>query len=347
MGNQSKQSGNPQDPSVPGAENQNQAHHQRGTQPRGGQRKNAEAPGHHIARLQPKKTLQHLFLNTPHLWGHPRVRTKKRTRAALALTLPHLTRAHKTQPPPRHYLGIIPKKAKESKPNKAEGRDFTNNYTLHISSPPIQQFVWRVCNRYLHQPLPEKWLEAGIILLLKKGDIMTPVNYSPIALLNGVYKITAKHTNRELLAAAINHSILHPDQFGRLPNCKCQDHIFNLLSKFRESASSYSLYIDFIKEFNPVPHTALFTVLTRLNFPTPLVSLIQSLYRAPRDFLVVSGHTHPSHLQARGVRQGSPMLLILFCLYFNVQPVLGFSAHPPGVLAAEKKTKKKTHSQEK
>ena len=207
---------------------------------------------------------------------------------------------------------------KRSKPNKAGGRDFTNNYTLHICPPPVQQFIWRVCNHYLHQPLPQKWLKANIILLFKKGDVTNPVNYRPIALLNSVYKIIATHANRELLAAAIEHSIIHPIQFGGLPNRRCEDHICNLLSTFRESVGSYSLYIDFNKAFNSVPHTTLFRVLSRLNFPTHLVNLIQSLYRAPRDFPVVSGHTHSSHLQTRGVRQGCPMSPILFCLYLNV-----------------------------
>ena len=78
---------------------------------------------------------------------------------------------------------------------------------LHLAHPPppIQQFVWRVCNHYLQQPLPEKWLEANIILLFKKGGVRNPVNYRPIALLNSVYKIIATHANRELLAAAIGH----------------------------------------------------------------------------------------------------------------------------------------------
>ena len=147
---------------------------------------------------------------------------------------------------------------------------------------------------------------------------MNPVNYRPIALLNSVYKIIAKHANRELLAAAIEHSIIHLTQFGGLPYCRCQDHFSNLLSTFRESVGSYSLYIDFNKAFNSVPHTTLFTVLSRLNFPTPLVSLLQSLYRAPRDFQVVSGHTHSSQLQTGGVRQGCPMSPILFCPYLNV-----------------------------
>ena len=141
---------------------------------------------------------------------------------------------------------------------------------------------------------------------------MNPVNYRPIDLLNSVYKKIATHANRELLAAAIERSIIHPTQFGGLPNRRCQDHILNLLSTFWESVGSYSLYIDFNKAFNSVPHTTLFTVLSRLNFPTPLVNLIQSLYRAPRDFPVVSGQTHSSHLQTRGVRQGCPMSPLLF-----------------------------------
>ena len=106
---------------------------------------------------------------------------------------------------------------------------------------------------------------------------MNPVYYRPIALSNSVYKIVAPHANRELLAAAIEHSIIHPTQFDGLPNRRCQDHIFHLLSKFRESAGSYSLYIDFNKAFNSVPDTTLFMVLTCLNILTPLASLIQSL----------------------------------------------------------------------
>ena len=147
---------------------------------------------------------------------------------------------------------------------------------------------------------------------------MNPVNYKPIALLNSIYKMIATHANRELLSAAIEHSTIHPTQWGGLPNRRCQDHIFSLLSKFRESTGSYSLYMDFNKAFKCVPHTTLLTVLSRLNFPAPLVSLIQSLYRAPRDFPVVSGHTYSSHLQTRGVRQGCPMSPILCCLYLNM-----------------------------
>ena len=127
--------------------------------------------------------------------------------------------------------------------------------TLCTSPPPlIQQFVWWVCNRCLHQPLRAKWLEANIILLFKKVDVMNSVNYRPIALLNSLCKIIATHASRELLAAAIEHSIIQPSQFGGLPNRRCQDHIFKLLSEFRESVGTYSLYIQQGLQLRPSHH---------------------------------------------------------------------------------------------
>ena len=134
------------------------------------------------------------------------------------------------------------------------GQDFTNNYTLHTPPPLIQQFICRVCNRCLHQPLPAKWLEANILLLFKKVDVMNPVNYRPIALLNSLCKIIATHANRELLAAAIEHPIIHPSQFGGLPNRRCLDHISKLLSEFRESVGTYSLYIQQGLQLRPSHH---------------------------------------------------------------------------------------------
>ena len=142
--------------------------------------------------------------------------------------------------------------------------------------------------------------------------------YRPIAIPNSIYKIIATDANPELLSAAIERSIIHPTQFGGLPNRRGQDHIFSLLSRFLESTGSYSLYIDFNNAFKSLPHTSFRTVLSRLNFQTPLLSLIQSLYRAPRNFPVVSGPTYSSNLQTRGVCQGCPMSPTLFCLYLNV-----------------------------
>ena len=112
--------------------------------------------------------------------------------------------------------------------------------------------------------------------------------------------------------------MIHKTQFGGLPNRRCSDHIFQLLAKYQNCPPSHSLYKDFNKAFNSVPHGSLFKTLEHYRLPSPLIRLICGLYRASRDYHVVKGHTSASHLQTRGVRQGCPLSLILFVLYVNV-----------------------------
>ena len=204
------------------------------------------------------------------------------------------------------------------KPSKAGGRDSTNGYLFHISPQPVKQFLLSVCNLRLTNDMPDEWLEANVVLLYKKGQTHNPVNYRPIALLNTLYKIVATHAAKHLYEISSFYGLIHKTQFGGLPNRRCSDHIFQLLAKYQNCPASYSLYIDFNKAFNSVPHGSLFKTLEHYRLPSPLIRLIRGLYRAPRDYPVVNGHTGASHLQTRGVRQGCPLSAILFVLYVNI-----------------------------
>ena len=175
-----------------------------------------------------------------------------------------------------------------------------------------------VCNIHLNNDMPASWLEANIILLYKEGPTHDPVNYRPIALLNTLYKIVATHVARQLYEFSSFYGLIHKTQYGGLPNRRCSDHIFQILAKYQNCPASYSLYIDFNKAFNSVPHGSLLRTLEHYRLPSSLIRLIRSLYRSPRDYPAVHGHTGASNLQTRRVRQGCPMSPILFVLYVNV-----------------------------
>ena len=128
----------------------------------------------------------------------------------------------------------------------------------------------------------------------------------------------ATHAAKHLYEISSFYVLIHKTQFGGLPNRRCSDKIFQLLAKYGNCPASYSLYIDFNRAFNSVPHGSLFKTLEHYRIPSPLIPLIRGLYRAPRDYPVVNGHTGASHLQTRGVRQGCPLSPILFVLYVNV-----------------------------
>ena len=182
----------------------------------------------------------------------------------------------------------------------------------------MKRFLLSVCNLHLTNVMPDEWLEANMVLLYKKGPTHDPVNYRPIALLNTLYKIVATHAAKHLYEISSFYGLIQKTQFGSLPNRRCSDHIFLLLSKYQNCPASYSLYKDFNKAFNSVPHGSLFKTLEHYRLPSPLIRLMRGLYRAPRDYPVVNGHTGASHLQTRGVRQGCPLSPILFVLYVNV-----------------------------
>ena len=182
----------------------------------------------------------------------------------------------------------------------------------------MKRFLLFVCNLHLMNDMPDEWLEANVVLIYKRGPTHDPVNYRPIAFRNTLYKIVATHAAKHLSEISSVYGLIHKTQFGGLPNCRCSDHIFQMLAKYQNCPASYSLYIDFNKAFNSVPHGSLFKTLEHYRLPSPLIRLFRGLYRAPRDYPVVNSHTAASHLQTRGVCRGCPLSPILFVLYVNV-----------------------------
>ena len=55
-----------------------------------------------------------------------------------------------------------------AKPTKAAGLDKSNLYIFHFCPQKIQEWLWNVCNLFLHSPLPRHWTTALIFLLSRK-----------------------------------------------------------------------------------------------------------------------------------------------------------------------------------
>ena len=163
---------------------------------------------------------------------------------------------------------------KHSKPSKARGPDKTKQLHPGPVSGTHPTFFHSILNRFLHSPLPPHWLCAKICLLHKKGDPLSPSNYLPITLLNCIYKILATFACKRLRSQVFAHDILSEIQHGGLPGLQCADHLYHLKALYAKSKKRYSLFIDFKKAFNSVPHGLLWTVLERANFSTSTISVI-------------------------------------------------------------------------
>ena len=104
------------------------------------------------------------------------------------------------------------------------------------------------------------------------------------------------------------HDILSEIQHGGLPGHQCAGHLYHLKALYAKSKESYSLFIDFNKAFNSVPHGTLWTVLERAHFSTSTISLIKQLYSLPQNSPIINGRTPHAYFQTRGLDRGVPSL---------------------------------------
>ena len=204
-----------------------------------------------------------------------------------------------------------------SNPVKAPGFDNTNLYLFHLAPKSLKALLFHICSHFITSPNLKQWLTAPIFLLYKSHDPHNPINYIPIALPHTIYRVLASYAATALTFYATKCKLLHHSQYGGVPNHRTTDHIFTMISNISPHPDIYHLYVDLNKAFNSIPHEALWQILHNYDFSKHFISLIQHLYSHPADYPTVHGFPLLAAMTIRGLRQGTPMSLILFNLFID------------------------------
>jgi len=109
--------------------------------------------------------------------------------------------------------------------------------------------------------LPDKWKQAHIIPVFKKGSKNQATNYRPISLTSIVVKILESIIQSEPPIFCTNNNILTHEQHGFVNRKSC---FTNLLKTFEEWTTALDqgygidvVYLDYSKAFDLVPHQRL------------------------------------------------------------------------------------------
>jgi len=207
---------------------------------------------------------------------------------------------------------------------KSPGLDGITNEILKNASVVMVPLLCKLFNKILDTGcFPIEWGNALLVPIHKKGDHNEPSNYRGIALLSCVSKVFTKILNVRITQWAEDNNKMFDVQAGFTKGKGTIDQIFifqSIVSKYlsRKGGRFYSVFIDFSKAFDSVPHLHLFYSLVQEGLHGKIFRVLRDMYDKMRTCVQSSdgsiGELFPC---MTGTRQGCMLSPFLFIFYLN------------------------------
>lgn len=204
---------------------------------------------------------------------------------------------------------------------KSPGPDGITNEFLKNLPLCGREWLLSIYNTFLiNESVPRDWATSLTVMLYKKGIPNDPINYRPIALLNGSLKLFTQIFQGRIQKWANDNNIIPECQGGFRPGRGTDDQIFCLnaiinLSLQKKGGKLFSLFIDFQRAFPSIPHNKLYQKLLHIGASTKFVTIIKTMYdNAKTRIKTEHGVTEEIDL-TEGLLQGEVLSPILFSLY--------------------------------
>ena len=208
--------------------------------------------------------------------------------------------------------------------NKAPGLDSITNECIKNSRVFISPLLCQLFNKILEEGVyPDPWCEALIVPIYKNGNHDDPGNYRGIALLSCISKIFTKILNNKLIKWAQVNEKMYEEQCGFTKGKSTIDQIFvlqSLISKYTSKPKGrfYSIFIDFSKAFDSIPHQHMFYRMLNEGLHGRIVTLLRNMYSKLKCCIQTDSFSVSAPFTCSvGTRQGCMLSPFLFIFYLN------------------------------